>query len=330
MTEVYNGIHWIKLPMTPDNSNRDNINIYLIRGKDGYLLVDSGWNTDISFSKVHNYLIKNNLRFGDISQIVVTHSHPDHYGMAGRIRELSGATLAMHHLEDKIIESRYVQQESLLQETGRMLEDNGLPYEEMKLLRDASLEMTPFIMPVHSDLTLHDGDTISTGEFNFRVFWTPGHSAGHVCLYEPDKKILLSGDHILPRITPNISVHPQSIENPLGRYLESLKEIRNLDVELTLPGHDEPFGDPTARIDTIIEHHIQRNLEILTALQQDTRNTYQIARELPWGTGSRYTDLPDFHKRMAVFETLAHIEMMTNEGNLDILPGKGVKYYRQR
>ena len=330
MTELLNGIHRISLPITLEKSTLDNINIYLIRGKDGYLLVDSGWNTDLSFSSLHNYLVKNNLNFGDISQIVVTHNHPDHYGMAGRVRQLSGATLAMHHLEEKTIDSRYVHQESLLHQTGRLLEENGLPYEDMKLLRDASIEVTPFVMPVRPDLTVRDRDTVSTGEFTFRVVWTPGHSAGHICLYEPDKKILLSGDHILPTITPNISVHPQSIENPLGRYLESLREIRNLEVEHTLPGHGEPFGDPTPRIDFIIEHHIQRNLEILMALQQGTKNTYQIARELTWSTRSRYSDLPDLHKRMAVFETLAHIEMMTNEGNLDILPGKGVKYYRQR
>ncbi len=330
MTEVFKGIHWFKLPIAVDDSTLEHINVYLIRGNDGYLLVDSGWNTDISFSILHNHLVKNKVSFEDISQILVTHTHPDHYGMAGRIKELSGATLAMHHLEEKFIDPRYVHLEGLLQETGRLLESNGLPRDEMVKLRDATIGMTPYIKPTLPDIRLRDSDTITTGEFTFRVVWTPGHSSGHICLYEPDKKILLSGDHILPRITPNVSVHPQSIENPLGRYIEALKEIRRLDIELTLPGHDEPFNDPTQRIDAIIEHHIQRNLEILISMQQQSRNTYQIAQELTWGTQSRYEDLPDFHKRMAVFETLAHLEMMTAEGNLDRLPGKGVNYYRQR
>ncbi len=330
MTEVFKGIHWFKLPIAVDDSTLEHINVYLIRGNDGYLLVDSGWNTDISFSILHNHLVKNKVSFEDISQILVTHTHPDHYGMAGRIKELSGATLAMHHLEEKFIDPRYVHLEGLLQETGRLLEANGLPHGEMVKLRDATIGMTPYVKPALPDIRLRDSDTITTGEFTFRVVWTPGHSSGHICLYEPDKKILLSGDHILPRITPNVSVHPQSIENPLGRYIEALKEIRRLDIELTLPGHDEPFNDPTQRIDAIIEHHIQRNLEILISMQQKSRNTYQIAQELTWGTNAKYRDLPDFHKRMAVFETLAHLEMMTAEGNLDRLPGKGVNYYRQR
>ena len=330
MTQVTDGIYWFKLPMSPDEPNRDHINVYLIRGDDGYLLVDSGWNTDVSFNTMHNHLVKAGISFGDISQILVTHIHPDHYGMAGRVKQLSGATIAMHHLEEELIESRYIHLDGLLHETDQMLVSNGLPHDEMVSLRDATVGMEKFIMPAYPDIRLRDGDTVTTGEFTFRVVWTPGHSSGHICLYEPDKKILLSGDHILPRITANISVHPQSIENPLGRYIDALKEVRLLDVELALPGHDEPFSGVTARIDTIIEHHIQRNMEILIALQQETKNTYEIAQDITWGTGSKWPDLPPFHQRMAVFETRAHLEMMTAEGYLDVLPRKGIIYYRQR
>ena len=330
MTQLIDGIHWFKLPMSPDEPNRDHINVYLIRGDNGYLLVDSGWNTDVSFNTMHNHLVKAGISFGDISQIMVTHIHPDHYGMAGRVKQLSGATIAMHHLEEELIESRYIHLDGLLHETDQALVSNGIPHDEMINLRDATVGMEKFIMPAYPDIRLRDGDTVTTGEFTFRVVWTPGHSSGHICLYEPDKKILLSGDHILPRITPNISVHPQSIENPLGRYIDALKEVRLLDVELALPGHDEPFNNVTARIDTIIEHHIQRNMEILIALQQETKNTYEVAQDITWGTGSKWPDLPAFHQRMAVFETRAHLEMMTSEGYLDVLPRKGIIYYRQR
>ena len=330
MTEIVPGIHWLKLPITLENAGVTHINVYLIKGNKGYLLVDSGWNTDDSFTTFHNYLVKNGIGFQDIKQIVVTHVHPDHYGMAGRIKKLSGATIAIHHIEKDFIEPRYVAMEELLLKTGRMLTANGTPEKEMVVLRDASLDVEKYIVPTMPDRLLHEGDSITTGIFTFRVIWTPGHSSGHICLYEPDKKILLSGDHILPKITPNISVNPQSIENPLGRYLESLKYLRQLDVSLTLPGHDQPFKNLKERIDEIIHHHGQRNLEILRAIVLRPKTAYQIAKEITWGENSGLKDLPPFHRRMTVFETLAHLEMMAAESRVDKLPRKGVNYYAQK
>jgi glyoxylase-like metal-dependent hydrolase (beta-lactamase superfamily II) len=313
-----------------EQSDLNYINVYLIAGEKGYLLVDSGWNTDEAFATLHNALIKNGIAFNNIKQILVTHVHPDHYGMAGRIRELSGATLIMHHIERDYIEPRYVKMEPLLNETDHLLVTNGVPEAEMVNMRDATLGLENYIIAAQPDRTLHDGETISTGTFNFRVIWTPGHSSGHVCLYEPEKKVLLCGDHILPKITPNVSVHPQSIENPLGRYLKSLQELKKLDVALALPGHDKPFTNFKERIDEITHHHGIRNQEILETIGEGHKTAYQIAREITWGNSGRWDDLPPFHQRMAVFETLAHLEMMASDGLIDKLPGRGTIAYSRR
>jgi glyoxylase-like metal-dependent hydrolase (beta-lactamase superfamily II) len=329
MTEITPGIHWIKLPINTEDSNLEGINVYLVKGDNGYLLVDTGWNTDESFSTLHNYLVKIGVSFEDIKQILVTHIHPDHYGMAGRIKKLSGATIAMHDIEKGFIGSRYVSMEELLHQTDRMLVANGVPEREMVELRDATVGLEQFIVPAMPDITLHDGDTITTGMFTFRAIWTPGHSSGHICLYEPEKKIFLSGDHILPKITPNISVNPQSIENPLGRYIQSLGEIKKLDVELTLPGHGQPFGHLRARIDEITRHHAHRNLEILEKILFRAKTAYGIAREVSWGENNSWQDLPPFHQRMAIFETLAHLEMMAADSRIDKMPKGGIIYYGQ-
>jgi glyoxylase-like metal-dependent hydrolase (beta-lactamase superfamily II) len=330
MPEIAPGIHWIKMPISLEESTLSHINVYLIEGANGYLLVDSGWNTDQSFATLHNYLLKIGAGFRDIKQIAVTHVHPDHYGMAGRIKQLSGSTIAMHHLEKGLIRSRYVSMEELLYQTDRMLIANGVPRDFVGKLRDATLGLENYIVPTPPDIILHDGDTITTGKFTFRVIWTPGHSSGHICLYEPEVKILLSGDHILPKITPNISLNPQSIENPLGRYLKSLQEIRQLDIRLTLPGHDRPFTRLTARIDEIIKHHDRRNMEILEVIGVGTRTAYHIAQRISWGDDSTWQDLPPFHQRMAIFETLAHLEMMAAEERVDKLPRRGIIRYAQK
>jgi len=329
MTEIRPGIHWIKSPIALEESTLGHVNIYLFRGDKGYLLVDAGWNTDVSFATLHNYLVKNGLTFEDISQILVTHVHPDHYGMAGRIKQLSGATISMHHIEKDFIKSRYVSMEELLHQTDRLLISNGVPESEMVAMRDATVGLENYIVPAPPDTLLRDGNTITTGEFTFRVIWTPGHSSGHICLYEQQKKVLVSGDHILRKITPNIGVHPQSIENPLGRYLKSLEELKQLDIELALPGHDRPFTRVVPRIDEIIRHHGYRNQQILDAIELVPRTAYQIARKITWSDNSAWHDLPPFHQRMAIFETLAHLEMMAAEGRVDKLPREGIIYYRQ-
>jgi glyoxylase-like metal-dependent hydrolase (beta-lactamase superfamily II) len=327
VSEITAGIHWIKMPISLEESTLSHINVYLIEGEKGYLLVDSGWNTDKSFATLHNYLLKIGTGFGDIKQIVVTHVHPDHYGMAGRIKKLSGATIAMHNLEKSFIRPRYISMEELLHQTDRMLIANGVPRDFADILRDATLGLEQYIIPILPDITLHDGETISTGRFTFRVIWTPGHSSGHICLYEPGAKILLSGDHILPKITPNISLNPQSIENPLGRYIKSLREIKQLDIKLTLPGHERPFTRLVPRIDEIIRHHGERNAEILEVMGSATRTAYHIAQRISWGDDGAWRDLPPFHQRMAIFETLAHLEMMAAEDRVDKLPRRGVVFY---
>ena len=163
MSEILPGIHWIKMPISLEESTLSHINIYLVEGDKGWLLVDSGWNTDRSFSTLHNYLLKIGAGFEDIKQIAVTHVHPDHYGMAGRIKELSGATIAMHSIEKSFIGSRYISMNELLIQTDRLLITSGVPRKIAEGLRDASLGLEQYVVPTLPDVTLRDGDTIATG-----------------------------------------------------------------------------------------------------------------------------------------------------------------------
>jgi len=137
--------------------------------------------------------------------------------------------------------------------------------------------MVKYVAPTPPDVTLNGGEEVTAGDFTFRVLWTPGHSPGHICLYEPARKVLLSGDHILPGITPNVGLHPQSGTDPLGDYLRSLKEIRKMDISLVLPGHEEPFADVGKRIGELIRHHQQRNSNIIAKIRTEPKTAYQIA-----------------------------------------------------
>jgi glyoxylase-like metal-dependent hydrolase (beta-lactamase superfamily II) len=329
MLEVFPGIYWIKNPIGLAGASLSHVNSYLAHGEDGYLLIDTGWNTEESFDEIQNSLEEIGASIKDISQVLVTHIHPDHYGMAGRIQKLSGAQIYLHEIENSAIDSRYVNMGALLGQIAEWLTHNGVPPTETGDIRDASLEIVDLVVTANPDVILRGGETITTGEFTFNVLWTPGHSSGHVCLYEPEKKVLISGDHILPTITPNIGRHPQSADNPLGMYLESLNEIRRLDVSLVLPGHDEPFTGLVPRIDEIIHHHEQRNREILTAVSSQPRTAFEIAEYMTWGTNASWRDLPPLHRRMAIFETIAHLEYMIADGRAAKTEKNSVIYYRQ-
>jgi glyoxylase-like metal-dependent hydrolase (beta-lactamase superfamily II) len=329
MTEVTPGIHQLKLPITMPGSTLAYVNTYLIQGDNGYLLVDTALNTDEALDSLQKQLAEIGSDIRDISQILVTHVHPDHYGMAGRIKQLSGALFTTHDIEKGFIESRYINMDELLEQTARWLGINGAPPDNLADMRDATVGLKQYIVPTYPDFTLHGGETIATGMFTFQVLWTPGHSSGHICLYEPEKKVLISGDHILPTITPNVSKHPQSIENPLGRYLDSLNDLKKLDVELVLPGHEDPFTRLKPRIDELLQHHEQRIAEILTTLKGKPTTAYQIARELTWKDCTDWQDMPSPHQRLAMFETLAHLELMTVNGQTSKISRDGIIYYQQ-
>ena len=329
MTEVIPGIYQLRLPI-PETS-LGYVNVYLVQGDNGYLLVDAGWNTKAVFDSLQNQLAEIGVGFEDIAQVVITHIHPDHYGLAGRLKSLSGAKIIFHHLEKELIESRYVRMDELLRQMGQWLHTNGVPANNLPELQTASVRMAKYVIPVTPDVTLYGGETVSTGCFSFQVLFTSGHSPGHISLYEPNRKILISGDHILPTITTYIGLHPQSGDNPLGKYINSLKAVEQLDVNLVLPGHENPFTALRARIGELIQHHKQRNEEILQAIKTKQKTAYQIATEITWmpnKSGTNFYNLAPFDKRLAIFETIAHLESMRVDGRVSKLAKDGIIYYQ--
>lgn len=321
-------IHQLQLPI-PD-SQLGYVNAYLVDGDNGALLIDTGWNTEEAFESLKRQLANLHVNLKEIRQIVVTHAHPDHYGLAGRLKHLSHAQVYLHEQERELIKSRYIDMDGLLQQIENWLQVNGTPPDELTELQTASLPMRRFVTPVLPDVTLYGDETITTGYFSFKVLWTPGHAPGHICLYEPTRKILFSGDHILPTITPHIGLHPQSSNNPLGDYLNSLNELKQLDIELVLPGHEHPFYAFKPRIEEIIQHHKQRNSEILSTLNTASKTAYQISTGITWMhdvNGVGWDKLGPWDKRMAVLETLSHLEAMRASKEVDKSIKDDIIYY---
>jgi glyoxylase-like metal-dependent hydrolase (beta-lactamase superfamily II) len=310
------GVHRLKVPI-PDNP-LEYLNCYLVQGKDGWLMVDTGWYTPEAFDSLKAGLASLRISLGDITTIVLTHVHPDHFGLAGRIKQASpGIVLMAHRWESDLIESRYIKFDVLSDRMSYMLKRHGVPAADLPVLSSASMPALQFVTVTFPDHTLYGGEVISTGAYDLEIIWTPGHSPGHICLYEPENKFLFAGDHVLPSISPNVSYHVQSGDNPLGDYMSSLHKLESLPVSLVLPAHEDVFADLRGRIQQIVTHHNRRKEQVLKAMAGNSQDAYTIASRLSWNVpGLTWEQFPPMHKRIAVTETIAHLEMLRWEGRV--------------
>lgn len=303
------------------------VNCYLVKGSDGWLMVDTGWDTDEAFHALERQLQTMGLTFNQVSQIVVTHMHFDHFGLVGRIKQVSSAKVAYHRIEKETIEARLKNQQQLQGQMRGTMRSHGVPKAELDMLPQpqATAAMTDIVWP---DRVLEDGDKVATGIFSFRVILTPGHSQGHICLYEPNRQLLFTGDHVLPITIPNVGYHAFSGPNPLADFIHSLGELRKLPVERVFPAHRHVFVDLPRRIDEIYHHHELKSGLILDTLKKGPLTAYRIASHIPWDIpDTSWTSMVPNDRRGATSETLANLEFLRAEGRVTSLAPKGVVRY---
>jgi len=320
--QILNGVHQIKSPC-PGDASWDT-NVYVIEGTNGHILVDSGWDSQESLWALQEGIKAANLKLRDITKVVITHIHPDHYGLSSKIKQICGAQVAIHRIDASFISPRYKDFANLIKKTEELLRQNGVPENELPQLKEASLWMNKYVTPDAPEVMLEDGDIISNDSFELEVLLTPGHSPGHICLYERERKFILTGDHVLYDTTPHVGFNPQSGDNPLGDYVSSLKKLERLKVHFILPGHGPVFNALGLRIENILQHHEERKRAIMQSLRSGLKTAYEIAQQIPWMAnegGTAFLDLPVWDKRMAVTETLAHLKLLMEEdrvGNVDM------------
>ena len=170
------------------------------------------------------------------------------------------------------------------------------------------------------DVLLDDGDALDLPGRQVRVVWTPGHTPGHICLYDADHGVLLTGDHLLPRISPNIGLTPGSMDSPLASYLSSLGLMGDYDSAEALPAHEYRFRGIAGRAGALIEHHGVRAGEVLDVIAAAGQATiWDVTTKLTWSRG--WDQITGFMRRAALFETAAHIQYLEQEGKLAVRSG---------
>jgi glyoxylase-like metal-dependent hydrolase (beta-lactamase superfamily II) len=280
----------------------------------GVVLVDPGWNAGESLAELEAGLGRLGARLSDVRGVLVTHIHPDHYGLAGRVREASGAWIALHPADAALIPDRYEDVDELLERTGAWLRAAGAPQSAVEELQGVSMLMRRFVVAARPDVRLEHGDRPEVPGWELVALHTPGHTPGHLCFHEERAGVLLTGDHVLPRISPNVSFHPQSTEDPLGDYLASLKQLQAYAGAAVLPGHEWRFDDLAGRVDALVAHHEERLAETRRVVAAGADTVWEVAARLHWSRP--WEELDGWLRRAALGEAQAHLIVLERRGGV--------------
>lgn len=306
--EIRPELFLIEVPLP--NSPLKYLNSYVLRSEERNLIIDTGLNLKSCLEALSSGLKSLDI---DLSRtdFFITHLHADHFGLVSKLATPS-SRVYFNRPDAELIEAKGWW-EPMLAAAAK----NGYPQEE---LRNA-IEQHPGYK--HSSEwvpemnLLADGDAIDVGDYHFNCVHTPGHSMGHMCLYEAKKKIFVAGDHILIDITPNIQCWSEG-SNPLADYIKSLDRVFDLDIDLVLPGHRRLISDHRARIMELKRHHDERCNEILKILgERGALTAYTTASLMSWDIKSdSWEQFPIAQKWFATGEAIAHLHYLEAKGKI--------------
>ena len=286
------------------------VNVHLIDLDEGYLLIDTGWGSDESFAALEAGLAQRGVAWADIRTLLVTHLHPDHVGNAAQVLDRSGARFLMHRVDAANL-ARLIRhgRSPFFEEAWRIA---GVPAELQQKLDKRFHAATRTYPSCEPALALEGGERISVRGGVLEVIWTPGHSAGHVCLYSPEHRYLIAGDHLLEFTTPNVGWRPG--EDMLAKFLDSLYALQALEIDWILPSHGAPFRDHRERIQAMAGHHDERCRRILEHIAGPALTAQSIVERV-WPQRLGLVD-----HNLAILEILAHLEYLRRRGPVSAEP----------
>ncbi|HEX5650076.1 MAG TPA: MBL fold metallo-hydrolase [Steroidobacteraceae bacterium] len=306
------GLYWARIPLPMELNH---INVWLLEDDDGWLLVDTGMAEDVC-REAWVSLEQTLLQGRPLRRIFVTHDHPDHMGLAGWLhRRHHGAPLWMSPVgHASTLEFLAASGDEIDARRLRFVTSHGMDVSQEAVRRSGGSEHGRWYGDVPPlARAVADGDRVEAGGRTWQVIETSGHCRGHLCLHDAANDVLITGDQVLPTISPNVSVLASRPDaNPLAEYLESIARLERQcpPDTLVLPSHGRPFRGLHRRIEVLRSHHLQQ-LEALRAACRSPTSAYEL---LPVMYGR---PLRGFHRYLAVGETVAHLNYLWHDGAVE-------------
>jgi glyoxylase-like metal-dependent hydrolase (beta-lactamase superfamily II) len=310
---VRDGIWSLPVPM-PGSGVRYLL-AYALELPDGLALIDTGWPSEQAWQGLLAGLDAIGYRPEQVRAVLATHVHTDHYGLAGRLRDASGAWVGLHR-QDALVSTSENPQDQIRSGIAAWREQRkrmGMPETASsgtQAPQPRAWHQTALVRP---DMLIGDGDLLELPGWRLRAIWTPGHTPGHLCFHEENLALLFGGDHVLPKVTPSVAVTSRQREDPLGDFLASQAAVATLPAAEVLPAHEYRYTGLRERALSIVAHHEARLAEIQCFLAAHPGATcWEVTTSLRWSRPLE--SQPAALRRTAARETLAHLVHLQARG----------------
>jgi glyoxylase-like metal-dependent hydrolase (beta-lactamase superfamily II) len=320
--EVAPGVFEIFLPLP---SKPTIINVWLLDCGGPWALIDTGVARDESRAAFAGALASLGVAPEQVTHLLATHHHPDHFGASRAYRNEIGGRVHIHPAElERIAYTLSAGPDDMIRHSRR----HGIPIPTQPVDAPKPMDVwaATFQPVTEADHLLTDGEVLEIGRRRLQVVWTPGHTPGHCCFLDLDDRVLFVGDHLLPRITPHVGVYATGPLNPLGDFLASQDKVAALDVRLVCPAHGGVYEDHRHRARQLVRHHEARAGEMKDVLRAAPATGYDVARRVFRWVFENPNDR--FQAGAAVMETIAHLEMLRARGELRREERDGILYYQ--
>lgn len=320
--QIEEDIYQLHIPL-PFLLNR--VNVYLVRGAHGWTIIDTGLNHPPALEAWQAAFDELEMMPESVQQIILTHTHPDHYGLAGWLQARSPhAEVRLSQIERDMANRVWKERGERDNDVRDQMRKSGAS-EDLSTAIISGISSTRAMTFPHPtcETTIAPGETVMIGDRACLAIHAPGHSDGQLLFFDQADGLMFSGDHVLNKITPNIGVWFGGNPHPLPDFLKSLRSLRDLPVRVALPGHKTLIEYWRKRIDELIAHHDAR-LESAYQAARHGANAHTVAVTL-----FDFSRLTTHEMRFALVESLAHLDFLVQDGTLTVEEQDGVWMYHE-